>query len=261
MIQRDRASVVCVDQGRLLAVRLAIPGTGQSELFLPGGGVEAGEAPAATAVREALEETGYDVVVDTARVRTARYEFPWGKDTYDCTTHFFPARLADSRRLPQAVHDADFNLGTVWVPLADVPRLFGYHAAILAEIQALLPAAPFRSFADFWPHYVREHADARNRKLHAVGSTLVLALLGTAIATRRWSLLAALPVCGYAFAWCGHFFVEKNRPATFTNPFYSLLADFKMLSFIAAGRMDAEVARACSRVPAREPLSRAASRD
>src|SRR5437762_3307661 len=100
-----------------------------------------------------------------------------------------------------------------------------------------------RTFADFWPYYVRAHSQTRTRILHAIGSVLAIVSVGLAFAISLWFLLLA-PVIGYAFAWYAHFFVEHNKPATFGHPFYSLLADYRMLFLMMAGRMDEEVARA-----------------
>ena len=102
---------------------------------------------------------------------------------------------------------------------------------------------PIRTFAEFWPYYVRAHSRPRTRILHAVGSVCALAMIALAFAFSLWFLLAA-PVIGYAFAWYAHFFVEGNKPATFGHPFYSLAADYRMVFLMMAGRMDEEVARA-----------------
>ncbi len=99
-----------------------------------------------------------------------------------------------------------------------------------------------RTFADFWPYYVRAHSRARTRALHTIGSILALVLLGSSFVTTLW-MLVAVPVIGYAFAWYAHFFVEHNKPATFGHPFYSLAADYRMLFLMMAGRMDAEVTK------------------
>jgi hypothetical protein len=102
-----------------------------------------------------------------------------------------------------------------------------------------------RSFHDFWPYYVRAHAKARTRVLHAVGSVLAILSVALAFSFSLWFLLAA-PLVGYTFAWYAHFFVEHNKPATFGHPFYSLAADYRMLFLMMAGRMDAEVAKCCA---------------
>jgi hypothetical protein len=99
------------------------------------------------------------------------------------------------------------------------------------------------SFADFWPYYVRQHSKPRTRILHATGSVLSVVAVGLALAISPW-LFIAVPVVGYAFAWYAHFFVERNRPATFGHPFYSLIADYRMVFLMMAGRMDAEVTKA-----------------
>ena len=97
-----------------------------------------------------------------------------------------------------------------------------------------------KSFADFWPFYVRAHSRPRTRILHAIGSTLALVCIGLGIAVSRWFFLAA-PVIGYAFAGYAHFFVEHNKPATFGHPFYSLAADYVMVWKMATGQMGREV--------------------
>jgi hypothetical protein len=99
-----------------------------------------------------------------------------------------------------------------------------------------------KSFADFWPFYVRQHVRPRTRLLHAMGSVLAVALFALAFAINLW-ILVAVPIVGYSFAWYAHFFVEHNKPATFGHPFYSLAADYRMLFLMMAGRMDEEVER------------------
>ena len=87
----------------------------------------------------------------------------------------------------------------------------------------------FASFHDFYPYYLREHSSRVSRRLHVIGTALAIVLLIAALVTRRWSLLWGVPLAGYLFAWVGHFFFEKNRPATFRHPIYSLCGDFVML--------------------------------
>jgi len=97
--------------------------------------------------------------------------------------------------------------------------------------------AQFRSFAEFYPYYLGEHSNPTCRRLHFVGTSLVIALLAYTIGSGKWLLLLAVPLFGYGFAWIGHFFFEKNRPATFTYPLYSLIGDFAMFRDILLGKI------------------------
>ena len=100
------------------------------------------------------------------------------------------------------------------------------------------------SFEEFWPFYLREHSKPQTRALHYIGTSLVVLLAGYALAAQAWWWLAALPVVGYFFAWIAHFGVEKNRPATFTYPLWSLLADFRMWWLWLTGRLGPELRKA-----------------
>ena len=95
----------------------------------------------------------------------------------------------------------------------------------------------FTSFAEFYPFYLAEHRNRTCRRLHFVGSLLVLAILAYALASGQWLWLLAMPVAGYGFAWVGHFVFEKNRPATFQYPLYSLMGDWVMLKDAFTGRI------------------------
>lgn len=98
-----------------------------------------------------------------------------------------------------------------------------------------------KSYAEFWPFYMSQHAHPADRRLHFIGTTIVIALAIIAAVTGRWWLFAMMPVAGYGFAWAGHFLIEKNRPATFTYPLWSLGSDFVMWWMIATFQMDAEL--------------------
>ncbi len=95
----------------------------------------------------------------------------------------------------------------------------------------------FRSFAEFYPYYLSEHRNRVCRRLHFAGSSGVLAcLLLVVISGNAWWFLAAL-LCGYGAAWVGHFFFEKNRPATFRYPVWSLFGDWVMYKDMLTGRI------------------------
>jgi hypothetical protein len=95
----------------------------------------------------------------------------------------------------------------------------------------------FNSFAEFYPYYLSEHQNMTCRRLHFIGSTLILVLIAYVVFTEQWRLLWLLPVLGYGFAWTGHFFFEHNKPATFKYPLYSLLGDWVMFKDILLGNI------------------------
>ena len=94
----------------------------------------------------------------------------------------------------------------------------------------------FQSFSAFYPHYIHEHSNRTCRRIHVVGSALVLGVLAVAVATLNPWWLLAMPLVGYGFAWVGHFFFEKNRPATFKYPLWSLMGDWRMFFEVVAGK-------------------------
>ncbi|MCG8671503.1 MAG: DUF962 domain-containing protein [Pseudomonadales bacterium] len=95
----------------------------------------------------------------------------------------------------------------------------------------------FNSFSEFYPFYLAEHSDKTCRRLHFIGSALVLATTGYILLTGSWALVALLPIIGYGFAWVGHFVFEKNRPATFKYPLYSFMGDWVMFKDILTGKI------------------------
>ena len=95
----------------------------------------------------------------------------------------------------------------------------------------------YQRFDDFYPVYLAEHANRVSRRLHFVGSSLALVSLAGFIVTLNPLWLLAALVSGYGFAWLGHFFFEHNRPATFRQPLYSLMGDWKMYWQTLTGRI------------------------
>jgi len=100
----------------------------------------------------------------------------------------------------------------------------------------------YRTYEEFWPLYVSQHLNPICRALHFAGTSFVcLAFVLAVLDSPGWLLMA--PLAGYGFAWFGHFFFEKNRPATFTYPLWSLRADFRMYRLMWLLRMRPEIGR------------------
>ena len=105
------------------------------------------------------------------------------------------------------------------------------------ECDSTMHGREFTSFADFWPYYLGEHNKPVTRVLHCVGTLLAIAFVGLTVAVGRWWLFPLGLIPGYGLAWIGHFFVEKNKPATFTYPLWSFMGDWKMLALTLTGRL------------------------
>ena len=98
-------------------------------------------------------------------------------------------------------------------------------------------AERYKSFGDFYPFYLSEHRNRICRRLHFVGTSCVVLILIYALVSGEYLWLLAAPLAGYAFAWVGHFAFEKNRPATFSYPWYSLVGDWVMFKDILTRRI------------------------
>jgi hypothetical protein len=95
----------------------------------------------------------------------------------------------------------------------------------------------YKSFSEFYPAYLAEHSRPATRRLHFAGLLLAIVVIVTVAATGRWVWLLAAPVVGYGLSWVGHFVFEKNRPATFRHPLYSLMGDLVMFKDMLTGRL------------------------
>ena len=104
-------------------------------------------------------------------------------------------------------------------------------------------AEHFQSFAAFWPHYLREHARPATRLVHVGGTWAAAVLLLVALLVGPWWLALLAPVLGYGCAWISHLLIERNRPATFTYPAWSLRGDLRLAWLAATGRLGAELRR------------------
>jgi len=102
---------------------------------------------------------------------------------------------------------------------------------------------PFKAIEEFWPYYVNEHKKALTRQLHFAGNTNLLLWLLLALLRRSFKLVLVAIVSSYLIAWVGHFFVERNLPATFKYPMKSAICDMIMYTKMWSGKMDAEVSR------------------
>ncbi|WP_027016609.1 Mpo1-like protein [Comamonas composti] len=111
------------------------------------------------------------------------------------------------------------------------------HAYTPESSQSAVDPRQFRSFAEFYPFYLQEHSNSTCRRLHFVGSSLaLLCLIALFFSGNFWFLLAGL-LCGYGFAWVGHFGFEKNKPASFKRPLYSLMGDWRMYADMWRGKV------------------------
>jgi hypothetical protein len=110
--------------------------------------------------------------------------------------------------------------------------IFATAKLVYKTIQMNAPSSPrpqrYNTFADFYPYYLSEHCNRICTRIHVIGTGLAITLLAVAFALHHWWLAILALLCGYGFAWIGHFFFEKNRPATFTYPLWSLLGDFRL---------------------------------
>ena len=98
------------------------------------------------------------------------------------------------------------------------------------------PSGRYQSFSEFYPFYIHEHSNQTCRRIHVVGSALVIVVAVVALLTMNTWWLLGMPLIGYGFAWVGHFFFEKNKPATFKYPLWSLMGDWRMFYETVTGQ-------------------------
>jgi len=101
----------------------------------------------------------------------------------------------------------------------------------------------YDSFTEFWPYYLAEHSKPGTRLLHLIGTSIALSTVVVLILIGKWWLFPLALIPGYGAAWIGHFFIEKNKPATFQYPLWSFMGDYKMISMMLTGRLGSEAVR------------------
>ncbi|MES1911370.1 MAG: hypothetical protein MHM6MM_003812 [Cercozoa sp. M6MM] len=100
----------------------------------------------------------------------------------------------------------------------------------------MAPNKHFNSFAEFYPYYLTQHLNPICRVLHLIGTSLAALCVALAVLSLSGTWLVAAPLCAYSLAWVGHFFFEKNRPATFHSPLWSLRGDLLMTFEVLTGQ-------------------------
>lgn len=99
----------------------------------------------------------------------------------------------------------------------------------------------YTSLKEFYPFYLSEHQNTTSRILHFIGTLLAIVSLIGGILFHDFRFMLAVPFLGYGFAWVGHFFFEKNKPATFQYPGYSLASDFILFWDLLNGKQSFKV--------------------
>ena len=136
MSVRKRASAIVIHEQKILTILMRDPHSGDEFHTVPGGGIENGEDPADTAVRETREESGFHSAVDVATKLVTRYPFVWKGSTYNCETWWYRGAL--SRDTPDPVDDEAYILSARWYPVDNVDTLFSHHPVVLSSIQQMV---------------------------------------------------------------------------------------------------------------------------
>ena len=104
--------------------------------------------------------------------------------------------------------------------------------------------SPIQNYDEFWPFYLHQHSKHDTRVWHIVGTGAASVLLVAAVISFSYQLFFAAVLTGYGPAWVSHFAIEKNHPATFRYPVWSLVSDYRMAAAWLTGHLDRELAAA-----------------
>jgi len=96
----------------------------------------------------------------------------------------------------------------------------------------------FKSFQDFYPHYINEHSKCSTKLCHVFGTLGLILFFSLGVLYSNVLLWLCGIALAYLCAWCSHCFMEHNCPATFRHPLYSIFADFKMTFELLTGRRE-----------------------
>lgn len=94
----------------------------------------------------------------------------------------------------------------------------------------------YTTFSEFYPYYLSEHRKSGTRIMHFIGTTFFFMFVALMIFRFRPVFIPLAIITPYSFAWVAHFFIEKNKPATFQYPFYSLMGDFRLYFELLFGK-------------------------
>lgn len=96
---------------------------------------------------------------------------------------------------------------------------------------------PIQDYHTFYRFYLTEHRNIMSRRLHVTGSSIGLYFFAKAIVKSKPRYFAYGLISGYACAWVGHFIFEKNKPASFKQPLYSFISDWRMFADVLKGNL------------------------